>query len=116
MNEAADGTIWFTELEGGKVGRIDSATGIVMEISVPVTSAGAADGMYGIQVAANGDVWFTSSGANALIRYVPESRAFTLYQLSVPSSIPFGISLDRQGNLWFTAATSPNYVGVMSTK
>ena len=113
INEDTGGIIWFTELEGGKLGRIDSATGSVTEIPVPVTSAGTADGMYGIQVAGNGDVWFTSAAANALIRYTPRSRAFTLYQLGIPSSIPFGISFDRQGNLWFTATTNPNYVGVM---
>jgi virginiamycin B lyase len=116
MNADADGIIWFTELEGGKLGRIDTASGSVTEIPVPVTSAGTADGMYGIQVAGNGDVWFTSAAANALIRYIPESRAFTLYQLGIPGSIPFGISFDRQGNLWFTATTNPNYVGVMSTQ
>jgi virginiamycin B lyase len=114
MNEGANGIIWFTELEGGKLGRIDPATGSVTEIPVPVTSAGRADGMYGIQVTGNGDVWFTSAATSALIRYIPRSRSFTLYQLRIPSSIPFGISFDRQGNLWFTASTNPNYVGVMS--
>jgi virginiamycin B lyase len=114
MNEGTNGIIWFTELEGGKLGRIDTATGSITEIPVPVTSAGSADGMYGIQVAGNGDVWCTSAAANALIRYIPRSRSFTLYQLRIPSSIPFGISFDRQGNLWFTASTNPNYVGIMS--
>ena len=115
MNEdREDGMIWFTELEGGKLGRVDSTNGTVTEIPVPLTSAGTADGMYGIQVAENGDVWFTAAAADALIRYVPESRAFTFYQLGIPGSIPFGISFDPQGNLWFTATTNPNYVGVMA--
>jgi virginiamycin B lyase len=114
MNQGANGIIWFTELEGGKLGRINPATGSVTEIPVPVTSAGRADGMYGIQVSGSGDVWFTSAAASALIRYIPRSRSFTLYQLRIPSSIPFGITFDRQGNLWFTASTNSNYVGVMS--
>jgi virginiamycin B lyase len=114
MNQGANGIIWFTELNGGKLGRIDPATASVTEISVPVTSAGRADGMYGIQVTGNGDVWFSSTAASALIRYSPRSRSFTFYQLRIPRSTPFGITFDRQGNLWFTASTNPNYVGVMS--
>jgi virginiamycin B lyase len=113
MNSDANGVVWFTELEGEKLGRIDSATGSVAEIPVPVTSAGAPSGMYGLQIAKDGDVWFASTAANSLVRYSPRTGDFTVYQLSIPSSVPFGLSFDSEGNLWFTASTNPNYIGVM---
>jgi virginiamycin B lyase len=114
MNADANGIVWFTELEDEKLGRIDPATGNVSEIPVPTTSTGAPNGMYALQIAKNGDVWFASAGANSLVRYNPRAQGFTFYQLSIPSSVPFGLSFDSEGNLWFTADTTPNYVGVAS--
>jgi streptogramin lyase len=140
----AAGNLWFTEVNAAKIGRLNPGTGAITTWSIPalsprgpslpfclaVTSSGSiwfgdlSGGVVGRLdptsghvdlVARSGDVWFTSAAANALIRYVPGSRAFTIYQLGIPSSIPFGISFDRQGNLWFTASTNPNYVGAMST-
>ena len=80
MNADATGIVWFTELQDGKLGRIDSATGSVSEIPVPATSAGAPSGMYDLQIAKNGDVWFVSSAANSLVRYHPQTRDFTFYE------------------------------------
>jgi virginiamycin B lyase len=113
MNADASGIVWFTELQDGKLGRIDSATDSISEIPVPITSAGAPSGMYALQIAKDGDVWFASAAANSLVRYSPRAKEFTFYELSIPSSVPFGLSFDSEGNLWFTASTNPNYVGVM---
>ncbi len=100
-------------MQGGNLGRIDTTTNTVTEIPVP-TAAGPSDGLYGIRVASNGDVWFTAAGANALARYTPATHAFTFYQLSVPNSVPFGLAFDDTGKLWFTATVNPNYVGVLT--
>jgi virginiamycin B lyase len=113
MNADTSGVVWFTELQDQKLGRVDSATGSVTEIPVPTTSAGAPSGMYDLQIARNGDVWFASAAAKSLVRYDPRTRDFTFYELSIPNSAPFGLSLDGKGNLWFTTSTIPNYVGVM---
>lgn len=112
---AADrqGRIWFTELEQGKLGMVDSATGNVTEIPVPAT-LGQPSGLYALTVTPNGDVWFAVASANSLVRYVPQTRAFTFFTLSIPASIPYGLALDSAGNLWFTAdATPTNYVGML---
>ena len=53
-------------------------------------------------------------GANTLVRYVPGKHTLEFFQLSMPSSDPFGLTLDPVGNLWFTAgSSSANYVGEM---
>ena len=115
MAADAQGQIWFTELQFGKLGRIDTATGRITELPVPTTFGNPED-LHAVLVA-NGDIWFTSSGANALVRYSPADDTFTFFQLPVPDSIPFGLALTPTGTLWFTAGGNPvNYVGEMATR
>ena len=109
------GHIWFTELQFGKLGMIDTGTGRVIELSVP-RILGDPEDLHSIVVARNGNVWFTSSGANALVRYSPETTNFTFFRLPLPNSGLFGLALDAAGRLWFTSGggQQANYVGVMS--
>ncbi len=112
MTSDAQGRIWFTELQFGKLGMIDPETGNVLELSVPAVLGNPED-LHGIVVMPDGTVWFTSSGANALIRYSPSTATFTFFRLSLPGSNPFGLARDRANNLWFTAGggQQPNYIG-----
>jgi virginiamycin B lyase len=108
---AADdrGHVWFTELSGSHLGRIDLATRQVTEFAVP-TMLGKPDGLYQLVIAADGGVWFACSGVNSLIRYAPDTGVYTFYQLAAPDSVPYGLALDRSGTLWLTADGTPNYI------
>jgi virginiamycin B lyase len=112
---AADdqGHIWYSELQFGRLGMIDTATGKITELPVP-TALGDPEDLHSV-VVANGDIWFTSSGANALVRYSPDNSTFTFFRLPVPDSIPFGLALGPSSTLWFTAGGNPvNYIGKMA--
>lgn len=111
---AADerGRIWYTDLQFGRLGMIDPRTGKVTELQVP-TTLGNPEDLHSI-VVANGDLWFTSSGANALIRYAPREQTFTFFRLPELDSTPFGLALGPVDTLWFTAGGNPvNYIGEM---
>jgi virginiamycin B lyase len=113
MASDARGRIWFTEIVPGKLGLIDSATGRVTELLVPAV-AGHPAALYGLVVAHDGAVWFVNNGADALVRYSPKDTSYTFFELSLPSSAPFGLTLDSAGRLWFTASgSSANTVGEM---
>jgi virginiamycin B lyase len=111
MTVGPDGAVWFTELLTDKVGRIDPQSGQVSMVTVPATLGNPAT-LYDV-VAHDGALWFTSTGANALVRYTVSTRQFTFYQLAQPSSVPFGLALAPDGALWFTADGAPNYIGVV---
>ena len=114
MASDARGGIWFTEIIPGKLGLIDSRTGKITELAVPAV-AGRPAALYAVVIARTGDVWFVNNGANALVRYAPDKAAYTFFQLSLPSSAPYGLTLDKAARLWFTAAgPSANYGGVMT--
>ena len=109
------GRLWFTEVLPGKLGMLDPATGALTELPVPALSGGP-PALYALALDHQGNIWFVDVGANTLVRYVPEKRTLTFFQLSLPSSAPFGLTLDPAGRLWFTAGgSSANYVGEMAS-
>ena len=111
MTVGPDGGVWFTELLSDTIGRIDPQTDQITVVNVPHTLGDPAT-LY--DVVTRGDaLWFTSTGANALVRYTPTSGQFQFYQLATPSSVPFGLAVGGDGALWFTADGTPNYIGVV---
>ena len=108
------GRIWFTEVLPGKLGMLDPTTGTLTELPVPAL-AGGPPALYELVIDHQDTIWFVDVGANTLVRYAPGKHTFTFFQLSLPSSVPFGLTLDPAGKLWFTAGGSPaNYVGEMA--
>jgi virginiamycin B lyase len=108
--------VYFTELLDGKLGVINTATRTLSERTIPQTFGSPAS-LYGVVVASPGVVWFASAGANALIRYEPRRNLLTFYRLNAPGSAPFGLALDRQGRLWYTAnGADANFLGLLTVK
>jgi virginiamycin B lyase len=111
MTIGPDGGVWFTELLSDTIGRIDPQTSQITIVKVPHTLGDPAT-LY--DVVTRGDaLWFTSTGANALLRYTPTSGQFQFYKLATPASVPFGLAVAPDGALGFTADGAPNYIGVV---
>ncbi len=113
---AADGhgRVYFTELQAGKLGVIETASGKLREMDVPRV-LGDPESLYAITAAPNGDAWFESAGANAIVRFSPQTGAFAFYKLPIPSSVPYGIALDAAGKVWFAADDGDgNYIGAVT--
>lgn len=70
---AADGSVYFTEFNTGKIGRLDPVAGTIVEFALP-TGTGAP---FGITTDIKGNIWFTELNANrigTLIVPAPHSR------------------------------------------
>jgi virginiamycin B lyase len=114
MAADARSRIYFTELLDGKLGVINTATRTVSERVIPRTFGSPAS-LYGVVVGSPGVVWFASAGANAIIRYEPRRDLLTFYRLSSPGSAPFGLALDGQRRLWYTAnGADANFLGLLT--
>ncbi len=108
------GRIWFTEVLPGKLGMFDPTTGTLTELPVPAIS-GSPPALYELVIDRRDAIWFVDVGADTLVRYAPGKQTLTFFQLSLPTSAPFGLTLDPAGKLWFTAGgSSGNYVGEMA--
>jgi virginiamycin B lyase len=107
------GRLWFTEVLPGKLGMLNPTTDTLTELPVPALS-GTPPALYALVIDHTSNIWFVDVGANTLVRYSPGKQTLTFFHLSLPSSAPFGLTLDFSGKLWFTAGgSSANYVGEM---
>ena len=94
---AADGTVWFLEMQANKIGRF--ATGQFAEFPVPTRSAG----LTALAIAPDGAVWFTELRGQRLGRL--RDGVITEFPLPRADARPFGIAVDGAGNVWFTDLT-----------
>jgi virginiamycin B lyase len=91
----ARGDVWFTEVDGGKIGEI-SPQGALREYAVPGTGP---TGPAGIAMGTGGVVWFTEVYADEVGSF--SNGTFHEYPLAGASS-PTGIALDSRGDVWVT--------------
>lgn len=95
------GSVWFTELDGGKLGEI-TVDGALHEFSVPL---GAKHNVYsqsvgpaGITVSKDGTIWFTEVYADSVGTFF--GGQFHSFDLSGSIQSPTGIGLDSSGRAW----------------
>ena len=93
------GNIWFTELEGNKLGEISANSSSVTEVGIPLNAPYGAE-PSGITVDDNDRIWMTMPGVNGIASYYQGN--FQFYNMTGLVVSPVGIAADSQGNLWFT--------------
>jgi len=91
---ASDGQIWFTATFDNVVGRVDPVT---LQATTFPTAAGAHP--EGI-AAASGAMWFAQEAAGNIARI--DNAGVITEAKSVKGSGPFGITVDANGNPWYT--------------
>jgi virginiamycin B lyase len=94
-----DGFVWYSAQGSGELGRLDPATGEVVEVPLGDGSA-----PHGVIIGPDGAPWVTDGGLDALVRVDPGSLDVRIYRLPEGAS---GANLntavfDGQGTLWFT--------------
>jgi virginiamycin B lyase len=104
-----DGTIWFTEDNGNKVGRITISTLAMHEFTVPTANAHP----RGITAFFSQGMWFTEYNASRIGKVATDGTV-TDYPTSTPGSHPLGITYGFDSGLWFTES-SANNIGRMSS-
>ncbi len=129
----ARGRIWYTIAVSNHLGMFDPATGEHREVRLPAESVGQALGLrllpaflwlakrvdlgdapagegmslpvpYGIDVAPDGEVWFSQLNAHRIGRVDPES--FEVEILDTPFPAPRRLRFDSRGRLWIPSFSS----------
>jgi virginiamycin B lyase len=89
------GRIWVSEWNAGKVAVYSPATGRWREWRLP----GTAPMPYAVYVDETNAVWLSDFGANALVRFNPETETFTRIRLRSPDASVRQL-LGRPGEVW----------------
>lgn len=93
-----DGSMWFTENGGDRIGKITPA-GAITEYSEGI-SKGARPTR--IRAGADGSMWFTEPGINAVGRITPAGKVTEFTANISPGANIFDIASGADGNMWFT--------------
>jgi streptogramin lyase len=98
---APDGNLWFNQTHPsapqGEVGRITPKGAITL---FPFPAGGRPEGLA---VGADGNVWATDNGGNAIARISP-TGAIRPFALPRRDSQPYKITSGKDGRMWFTEA------------
>ncbi|HLG16826.1 MAG TPA: carboxypeptidase regulatory-like domain-containing protein [Blastocatellia bacterium] len=100
-----DGKVWYTKLNGQRVGVIDPATGKITEWKPPV------HGPRRLEVGADGVVWIPGYASGDFCSFNPkaaEKDAWKVYPLpGAGHDIPYALNVDRRtGQIWICGAGS----------
>nr|XP_018900835.1 PREDICTED: uncharacterized protein LOC109032938 [Bemisia tabaci] len=104
---ASDGYVYFCELLGNKMGRLDPRTGVIKEYIIPLGGQGPAVVRAETPPPAGKKhpyIWFTCSLGNSVGRLDPntETGKIKLYSNPLVGGIPSENTVDSKGNVWFT--------------
>ncbi len=86
------GIVWYTGNGNGTIGRLEPKSGKVTEYRTP------SGGDPHTLVIDDGTIWFTVQNGGRIGRLATATGKITEYQTS---GGPYGIALDKQGNVWF---------------
>jgi virginiamycin B lyase len=103
MEIASDeqGSLWVTSFTPGLLFRYEpqSATFTTYTVSLRGSERGT---LYGLLVAASGDVWVTILAEDTIAHLDVRTGHFLTYRIPSPGSLPLGLVMDTNQNLWFT--------------
>lgn len=104
-----DGSVWFTELTGNRIGRI-TYHGAITEFALPRSGSSPVD----IVAGPDGNLWFTESSGNAIGRITPQGTITEFSKGLSANSSPNGITATTNAHaLWFTeVGEAPNGIKI----
>jgi virginiamycin B lyase len=91
-----DGTLWFTQSNGNRIGRVNPDGGGLREFALP----NAASAPRIIALGADSNLWFSEHGGNRMGRLTPAGK-LDEFTIPTPDSGPRAIALGADGNIWF---------------
>jgi virginiamycin B lyase len=94
---AADGTVWYTAQQAGRLGRLDPTSGRLEEVPL-----GAGSAPHGVIVGPEGAAWVTDSGLNAIVRVDHQTLDVEVFPLPAGDANLNTAAFDASGVLWFT--------------
>lgn len=100
---APGGSLWYIDpiaaSPNGVLGHYDPASNTTRRFTIPESGVPS-----GIAMDGSGNLWIPVVQANKIVKFDVAGERFTAYNIPTTGSTPVGISVDRQGNVWFAEA------------
>ena len=104
------GIVWFGIYSHGKLGKLDPATGKVVEYKIPL----AYSEPYDAWPDAEGNIWVPDDGqGGTLMKFDPKTEKFAYYPAPQNGDMP-KLAISKEGGIWYTPRSAVNAsVGVL---
>ena len=104
------GNIWFTEIIGNQIGRLNIETGVITEFPIPSWTIPEAPGNkqtgttypYGIDVDIFDNVWIALNRGYKIVKFDQETETFSEHVPPTGLNGTRNVAPDADGNVWFT--------------
>jgi virginiamycin B lyase len=108
---AADDKVYFTDYQGGRLGRLDPGSGRAKMWPSP---GGSGSNPYGITITPNGMVWYSESGVtpNTVVRFNPKTEEFARAEIPSGGGTVRNMAATSDGRVYL-ACSGVNKVGVV---
>ena len=111
LEVTADGSVWYGDEPRGYLGRIDPATGKVVEYAMP---GGATSKPYALTQDGDGRLWLSQTGPDKkLVAFDPKSKKFVA-EHDVSGTVRHMMYDPKTGAMWF--GTDANQIGRVLTR
>lgn len=100
------GNIWFTELNAGALGRLNTQSGQTQQYPLATTKTSQELNPYGITIDPQGNVWFTEASKNHIGRLNPATGQVSYFSMQGSSTPLMEIASDAHGIIWATSFSS----------
>jgi streptogramin lyase/cytochrome c5 len=101
--------IWSAGRRPAKLAKLDQATGVISEITIPRQNAQP----YDVSPDSDGNLWVVDGGgaASSLYRYDPRTQKFTLYPKPQAAADSPKIQVTKEGAVWYSPRGSQDAPG-----
>jgi streptogramin lyase len=108
VDVAPDGTVWFSQLNEHRIGRVDPDTFAVEMIETPFTAP------RRMRFDAQGRLWIPGFSSSVVARFDPQTREFRSYPLPIEpqgSETPYALHVHREsGDVWICGTNSDSLI------
>ena len=102
-----DGTIWYSKLNGNRIGRIDpkAPDGDIKEWNPPFR------GPRRLHIDQQGIVWVPGFGSGVFGKFDPKTEKWTTYKLpNAENQTPYALNIDPKGYVWICGTNSDSLI------
>jgi len=92
----SQGRVYWTEINGGKLGELDPNTGKSIRYDLPTKGGSLLQNV----VDSKGNVWYNLVHGDAIGKLDAVTRKITEYPTPLPGTEPYGLAVDPQDNIW----------------
>jgi len=103
----ADGGLWFSESGADKIGRLDAASGAMVEFATPTPHSHP----IGVIAGGDGNVWFSENAVSKVARITP-AGIITEFDCPTANAGPNGMHRRPDGSIWF-AESNADQIGTI---